>query len=102
MNLIKTDEKELLDKWGDSGDDSDEMDDESLRWIPKDLQPDTDSLADHNRMIRRCKRMSRSRKSFVNVKVDQFIGFTIDAYTASLINHLRNKINVVIIYYCNI
>ena len=49
----------------------------------------------HNRSIRAKKRRERTRKHFVILKLDDFVGFIVDAFVAQLIVACRKKLQVI-------
>lgn len=54
----------------------------------------TDEIVSLNRASKTNKRLSRPRKHFVILKIDEFVGFVVDAYVAQLIMNIRQKFQV--------
>jgi hypothetical protein len=81
----------------ESDEDSDDIDDDEMRKLCQELhlQHITEDILGLNRVAKSNKRLSRPRKHFVILKIDEFIGFIIDSYVAQLIMNIRNKFQVI-------
>lgn len=86
----------MINNWGESEDESDEIDDEEMLKLCQEfsLQHMAEEIIGLNRASRTNKRLSQPRKHFVILKIDEFVGFIVDAYVAQLIMSIRQKFQV--------
>nr|CAH0102024.1 unnamed protein product [Daphnia galeata] len=93
VQLNQNDHQEILNHLEESDEDSDDIDDDEMRKLCQELhlQHITEDILGLNRVAKSNKRLSRPRKHFVILKIDEFIGFIIDSYVAQLIMNIRNK-----------
>ncbi len=72
------------------------MEDEDVRKLCQELnfQHLTDDMLGLHRITKSSKRLSRPRKHYVILKIDDFVGFIVDTYVAQLIMNIRQKFQV--------
>ena len=95
--MTQMDQREMVQRWDDDDDsDSDDMDEEVMRKLCHDLKMTHKSqeVIGLSRVIRNNKKLSRQHKSFVILRIDEFVGFLVDSYTAQLIMSIRQKFQV--------
>lgn len=84
--LLQNKFKNVVDSWNESDEDSDELPEQDVQNICDELNFPAEEMVRHNRRIRLQKQRSQPCKQFVIAKVDDFIGFIIDASTAQLVS----------------
>ena len=77
------------------------MEEEEMRKYCQELkfQHITEDILGLNRLAKSSKRLSRPRKHYVILKIDDFVGFIVDIYVAQLIMNIRQKFQVIIILF---
>ena len=85
----------------ESDEDSDDIDDEEMRKLCQELnfQHISEDILGLNRVTKNNKRLSRPRKHFVILKINEFIGFIVDSYVAQLIVNIRIKFQVFFFFF---
>lgn len=85
----------MVDSWNESDEDSDELPEQDVQNICDELNFPAEEMVRHNRRIRLQKQRSQPCKQFVIAKVDDFIGFIIDASTAQLVSSANKQFQVI-------
>lgn len=72
------------------------MDEEEIRTICQNLhfQHVSNEVVGLNRVIRQNKKAIKPHKKFVILRLNEFVGFIVDSYTAQLIMAIRHKFQV--------
>lgn len=85
-----------MQRWDEDDYDSDDMDEEEMLKFCHDLNlaHKGRDVVGLSRVIRSNKKLSKQRKNFVIIRIDEFVGFIVDSYTAQLIMAVRQKFQV--------